>query len=78
MFPNNRTLAERRLTNLERSLDKDSEGAKALYDTVESYIAKDYARKLSPTEIATKKPNLVSATPCCDKPQQAGKDSRSV
>ena len=56
MLPNNRPLAERRLTNLERSLDKDSERAKAYYDTVESYIAKDYARKLSPTEIAAKEP----------------------
>ena len=41
VLPNNRPLAERRLTNLERSLDKDSERAKAYYDTVESYIAKD-------------------------------------
>ena len=56
VLPNNRPLAERRLTNLERSLDKDSERAKVYYDTVESYIAKDYARKLSPTEIATKEP----------------------
>ena len=39
------------LPNLERSLDKNSERAKAYYD-----IAKDYARKLSPTEIATKEP----------------------
>ena len=56
VLPNNRPLAERRLTNLERSLDKDSERAKAYYVTVESYIAKDYARKLSPTEIAPKEP----------------------
>ena len=56
MLPNNRPLAERRLANLERSLDKKSERAKAYYDTIESYIAKDYARKLSPTEIATKEP----------------------
>ncbi|XP_068719613.1 uncharacterized protein [Montipora capricornis] len=49
VLPNNRPLAE-------RSLDKNSERAKAYYDTVESYIAKDYARKLSPTEIATKVP----------------------
>ena len=49
-------MAERRLLNLERSLDKDSERAKAYYDTVESYVAKDYARKLSPTEIAAKEP----------------------
>ncbi len=36
MLPNNRPLAEERLTNLERSLDKDSERAKAFYDTVET------------------------------------------
>ena len=56
VLPNNRPLAEKRLTNLERSLDKDSEKAKAYYDTVDTYIAKDYARKLSPTEIGTKEP----------------------
>ena len=36
MLPNNRLLAEKRLTNLERSLDKDSERAKAYYDTVDT------------------------------------------
>ena len=36
MLPNNRPLAEKRLTNLERSLDKDSERAKAYYDTVDT------------------------------------------
>ena len=46
----------RRLTNLERSLDKESERAKAYYDTVDTYIAKGCARKLSPTEIAAKEP----------------------
>ena len=46
MLPNNRPLAEKRLTNLERSLDKDSEKAKAYYDTVDTYIAKGYARKV--------------------------------
>ena len=56
MLPNNRPLAEKRLTNLERSLDKDSERAKAYYDTVDTYIAEGYARKLSPTEIAAKEP----------------------
>lgn len=56
MLPNNRPLAEKRLTNLEQSLDKDSERAKAYYDTVDTYIAKGYARKLSPTEIAAKEP----------------------
>ena len=56
MLPNIRPLAERGLSNLEQSLDKDSERAKAYYDTVESYIAKDYARKLSPTETAPKEP----------------------
>ena len=56
MLRNNRPLAEKRLTNLERSLDKDSERAKAYYDTVDTYIAEGYARKLSPTEIAAKEP----------------------
>ena len=56
MLPNNRPLAEKRLTNLERSWDKDSERAKAYYDRVDTYIAKVYARKLSPTEIAAKEP----------------------
>lgn len=56
MLPNNRPLAEKRLANLERSLDKDSKRAKAYYDTVDAYIAKDYARKLSPTEISAKEP----------------------
>lgn len=56
MLPNNRPLAEKRLTNLEQSLDKDSERAKAYYDTVDTYIAKGYARKLSPTEIVAKEP----------------------
>ena len=56
MLPNIRPLAERGLSNLEQSLDKDSERAKAYYDTVESYIAKDHARKLSPTETAPKEP----------------------
>ena len=37
-------------------MDKDSERAKAYYATVDSYIAKDYARKLSPREIAAKEP----------------------
>ena len=56
MLPNNRPMAEKRLTYLEQSLDKDSERAKAYYDTVDTYIAKGYARKLSPTEIAAKEP----------------------
>ena len=41
---------------MERSLDKDSERAKAYYATVDTYIAKEYARKLSSTEIAVKEP----------------------
>ena len=56
MLPNNRPLAEKRLTNLERSLDKDTERAKAYYDTVDTYIAKGYVRKLSPTETVAKEP----------------------
>jgi len=63
VLPNNRSLTERRLTNLERSLDKDSERAKAYYDTVESYSAKDYARKLPPTEIAAKEPKNTGSLP---------------
>lgn len=43
MLPNNHPLPERRLRNLKRSLDKDSDRAKAYYDTVETYIAKGYA-----------------------------------
>ena len=46
VLPNNRPLAEKRLANLERSLDKDSERAKAYYDTVDTYITKGYARKV--------------------------------
>ena len=56
MLPNNRPLVEKRLANLEQSLDKDSERAKAYYDTIDTYIAKGYARQLSPTEIAAKEP----------------------
>ena len=56
MLPNNRPRVEKRLANLERSLDKDSESAKAHYDTVDTYIAKGYARKLSPTETVAKEP----------------------
>ena len=37
-------------------MDKESERAKAYYDTVDTYIAKGCARKLSPTEIAAKEP----------------------
>ena len=48
MLPNNRPIAG--------AMDKDSERAKAYYDTVDTYIAKGYARKLSPTEIAAKEP----------------------
>ena len=48
MLPNNRPIAG--------AMDKDSERAKACYDTVDTYIAKGYARKLSPTEIAAKEP----------------------
>ncbi|PFX27139.1 hypothetical protein AWC38_SpisGene8168 [Stylophora pistillata] len=56
MLLSNRPLAEKRLTNLERSLDKDSERAKAYYHTVDTYTAKAYARKSSPTEIVAKEP----------------------
>ena len=56
MLPNNRPLAEKRLTNLERSLDKDIERAKAYYNTVDTYNAKGYARKVSPTEFAAREP----------------------
>ena len=38
-------------------MDKDSEKAKAYYDTVETYIAKGYARKLSPAEITEEPEN---------------------
>ena len=51
-LPNNRILAERRLSSLERSLDKDKEKSKGYYETLETYIAKGYARKLSPAEAA--------------------------
>ena len=37
-------------------MDKESERAKAYYDTVDTYIAKGCARKLSPTETAAKEP----------------------
>ena len=37
-------------------MDKDSERAKAYYDTVDTYTAKGYARNLSSTEIAAKEP----------------------
>lgn len=57
MLPNNRPPAERRLTNLERSLDKDSERAKAYYDTVKTYITKGYVRKLSSAEIVEEPEN---------------------
>ena len=64
MLPNNQPLAVRRLTNQKQSLDKDSKRAKAYYSTAESYIAKDYARKLFPTEIAAKQKPRIPVT-CC-------------
>ncbi|XP_044174392.1 uncharacterized protein LOC122958023 [Acropora millepora] len=75
MLPNNRPLAEKRLTNLERSLDKDSEKAKAYYNTDDTYIAKGYARKLSPTEIAVKEPKNTWYLPhhAVTNPNKAGK-----
>ncbi|XP_044174376.1 uncharacterized protein LOC122958005 [Acropora millepora] len=75
MLPNNRPLAEKRLTNLERSLDKDSERAKAYYNTVDTYIAKGYARKLSPTEIAAEEPKNTWYLPhhAVTNPNKAGK-----
>ena len=75
ILPNNRPLAEKRLTNLERSMDKDSEKAKAYYNTVDTYIAKGYARKLSPTEIAAKEPKYTwyLAHHAVTNPNKAGK-----
>ena len=56
MLPNNRPLAERKTHKSWKSLDKDSERAKAYYNTVDTYNAKGYARKVSPTEFAAKEP----------------------
>ena len=75
MLPNNRPLAEERLTNLERSLDKDSERAKAYYNTVDTYNAKGYTRKVSPTEFAAKEPKNTWYLPhhAVTNPNKAGK-----
>lgn len=56
-LPNNHILAERKLANLQRGLDKNEDRAKAYYKTLETYISKGYARKLSPAEAAQEPEN---------------------
>jgi hypothetical protein len=49
-LPNNLEPAKRRLAQLERNLDKDPNKASLYYTTMNSYIEKGYARKLTETE----------------------------
>lgn len=51
-LPNNVVLAEKRLAQLEKNLDRNEEKAKAYYTTMDSYIYKGYAKKLSNVEVA--------------------------
>ncbi|KAK3748501.1 hypothetical protein QZH41_000351 [Actinostola sp. cb2023] len=49
-LPNNRELAKKRLAQLEQSLDKDPSKAELYYKTMDSYITKGYAKKLTQAE----------------------------
>ena len=48
------TLAENRLMQLEPTLDRDTERARAYESTMDGYISKGYPRKLSDAEAASK------------------------
>ncbi|XP_043241191.1 uncharacterized protein LOC122391399 [Amphibalanus amphitrite] len=51
-MPDNRKMAERRLQSLERSLSRDPAKAAAYEDVLMGYVTKNYARKVSPEELA--------------------------
>ena len=53
-FPDNRVMAERRLISTERALRRDHTLAEKYKDIIEGYVAKGYARKLSPEETAVR------------------------
>lgn len=59
MLPNNRPLAEKRLANLERSLGKACERAKAYYDTVDTYIAKAMPESYLPQRLLLRNPRIL-------------------
>ena len=47
---NNRTLAERRLQQVERKLVKDKKAAAAYQQVIDDYLQKNYIRRVPPTE----------------------------
>ena len=53
-LPDYMTLAKNRLMQLEENLDRDTERARAYESTMDVYISKGYARKLSDAEAASK------------------------
>ena len=51
-FPDNKAMAEKRLTSTEKALKRDDALAEKYKEIIDGYVAKGFARKLSPEEAA--------------------------